>query len=145
MPARKRAPSRPSPGAGGVGSPIVGEPTGGPMVGTGLEIDTQRHSPRHVIAGLRATSEGEDLVQLLTPEGQRVEHPEFELRITPAQIQALYRDMALVRRADREASALQRQGQLGLWAPLLGQEAAQIGAGRALAPQDMVFPSYREH
>ncbi|HET9258395.1 MAG TPA: pyruvate dehydrogenase (acetyl-transferring) E1 component subunit alpha [Pseudonocardiaceae bacterium] len=115
------------------------------MVGTGLEIDTQRHSPEHVIAGLRATGEGEDLVQLLTPEGQRVAHPEFELEITPAQIQALYRDMALVRRADREANALQRQGQLGLWAPLLGQEAAQVGAGRALAPQDMVFPSYREH
>jgi 2-oxoisovalerate dehydrogenase E1 component alpha subunit len=53
--------------------------------------------------------------------------------------------MVLVRRADREAKALQRQGQLGLWAPLLGQEAAQIGAGRAMAPQDMAFPSYREH
>jgi pyruvate dehydrogenase E1 component alpha subunit len=53
--------------------------------------------------------------------------------------------MVLVRRADREAKALQRQGELGLWAPLLGQEAAQIGAGRAMAPQDMAFPSYREH
>jgi pyruvate dehydrogenase E1 component alpha subunit len=40
---------------------------------------------------------------------------------------------------------LQRQGELGLWAPLLGQEAAQIGAGRALTPQDMAFPAYREH
>ena len=29
--------------------------------------------------------------------------------------------------------------------PLLGQEAAQIGAGRAMRPQDMAFPSYREH
>jgi pyruvate dehydrogenase E1 component alpha subunit len=53
--------------------------------------------------------------------------------------------MVLVRRFDREANALQRQGQLGIWVPLLGQEAAQIGAGRALAPQDMAFPSYREH
>jgi len=53
--------------------------------------------------------------------------------------------MVLVRRVDREANALQRQGQLGIWVPLLGQEAAQIGAGRALTSRDMAFPSYREH
>lgn len=99
-----------------------------------------------VIAGLRATSEGgADLVQLLTPEGQRVSHPDFDLDISDAQLRDLYRDMALIRRADREGNALQRQGQLGIWVPLLGQEAAQIGAGRAMKPQDMGFPSYREH
>ena len=99
-----------------------------------------------VIAGLRATSEGgPELVQLLTPEGERVEHPDFHIDITPDELRDLYRDMVLVRRADREANALQRQGQLGLWVPLLGQEAAQIGAGRALRPTDMAFPSYREH
>jgi pyruvate dehydrogenase E1 component alpha subunit len=114
------------------------------MVGTAMEIDGP-HNPQQVIAGLRATSEGEDLVQLLTPEGQRVSHPQFGLEVSAADIQALYRDMVLIRRADREANVLQRQGQLGLWAPLLGQEAAQIGAGRAMAPQDMAFPSYREH
>jgi 2-oxoisovalerate dehydrogenase E1 component alpha subunit len=144
MPSRKRAPSRTNPEPRGVGSPIVGTPVTGPIVGTAMEIGGS-HNPQQVIAGLRATGEGEDLVQLLTPEGQRVSHPQFELEISPAQIQALYRDMVLIRRADREANALQRQGQLGLWAPMLGQEAAQIGAGRALAPQDMVFPSYREH
>jgi pyruvate dehydrogenase E1 component alpha subunit len=107
-------------------------------------MDAQR-TPQQVIAGLRATSEGEDLVQLLTPEGMRVSHPDFDLEISPAEIKSLYRDMVLVRRADREGNALQRQGQLGIWVPLLGQEAAQIGAGRAMAPQDMAFPSYREH
>src|ERR1700760_1222452 len=91
-----------------------------------------------VIAGLRATSEGgADLVQLLTPEGERVTHPDFDIEVGPEQLRSLYRDMVLVRRMDREANALQRQGQLGIWAPLLGQEAAQIGAGRALAPQAM--------
>src|SRR5690606_36728988 len=44
-----------------------------------------------------------------------------------------------------EATSLQRQGELGLWPQCLGQEAAQVGSGRALAPQDVVFPSYREH
>jgi 2-oxoisovalerate dehydrogenase E1 component alpha subunit len=51
----------------------------------------------------------------------------------------------LVRRIDTEAIALQRQGELGLWASLLGQEAAQVGSARALSPKDMAFPSYREH
>ncbi|HET7139820.1 MAG TPA: thiamine pyrophosphate-dependent enzyme, partial [Arthrobacter sp.] len=46
---------------------------------------------------------------------------------------------------DVEATALQRQGQLALWVPLTGQEAAQIGSGRASQPQDYIFPTYREH
>ncbi|MCI9889158.1 pyruvate dehydrogenase (acetyl-transferring) E1 component subunit alpha [Micrococcales bacterium 31B] len=53
--------------------------------------------------------------------------------------------MALVRAADLEATSLQRQGELGLWASAIGQEAAQIGAGRASRPQDYVVPTYREH
>ena len=60
-------------------------------------------------------------------------------------MQALYRDLVLVRRIDFEAIALQRQGELGIWASLLGQEAAQVGSGRALGPRDMAFPTYREH
>ncbi|MET9226786.1 pyruvate dehydrogenase (acetyl-transferring) E1 component subunit alpha [Lentzea sp. NPDC003310] len=99
-----------------------------------------------VIAGLRATDEGgADLVQLLTPEGERVTHPDFDIDITPEELRGLYRDMVLIRRVDREANALQRKGQLGIWVPLLGQEAAQIGAGRAMRQTDMAFPSYREH
>jgi pyruvate dehydrogenase E1 component alpha subunit len=86
-----------------------------------------------------------DMVQLLTPEGQRVDHPDHPLDITDDEIAGLYRDLALVRRIDTEAIALQRQGELGLWASLLGQEAAQIGAGRALRAHDMAFPTYREH
>ncbi|NBY43653.1 MAG: thiamine pyrophosphate-dependent dehydrogenase E1 component subunit alpha [Micrococcales bacterium] len=56
-----------------------------------------------------------------------------------------YRDMARLRRFDNEATALQRQGQLGLWVQSIGQEAAQIGSGYAVGPNDHVFPSYREH
>ena len=88
------------------------------------------------------------LVQLLTPEGERVDHPDYTPRVAhldAVALRGLYRDMVLVRRFDTEATALQRQGELGLWAQSLGQEAAQIGSGRALAPQDYVFPSYREH
>ena len=86
-----------------------------------------------------------ELIQLLTPEGERAEHPDYPLELTADEVKGLYRDLALVRRIDTEAIALQRQGELGIWASLLGQEAAQIGSGRALGPRDMAFPTYREH
>ena len=86
-----------------------------------------------------------ELIQLLTPEGERVEHPDYPLEISAAEVRALYRDLVIVRRIDFEAIALQRQGELGIWASLLGQEAAQVGSGRALGPRDMAFPTYREH
>jgi 2-oxoisovalerate dehydrogenase E1 component subunit alpha len=86
-----------------------------------------------------------ELIQLLTPEGERAEHPDYPLELSTDEIKALYRDLVLVRRIDFEAIALQRQGELGIWASLLGQEAAQVGSGRALGPRDMAFPTYREH
>ncbi|MGO4678800.1 thiamine pyrophosphate-dependent enzyme [Microbacterium sp. 2MCAF23] len=64
--------------------------------------------------------------------------------ISSAQLLSLLRDMIVLRRLDSEGVALQRQGQLGLWAPCQGQEAAQIGSARALKNDDVVFPSYRE-
>ena len=89
--------------------------------------------------------ESDELIQLLTPEGERAEHPDYPLEISTEEIKGLYRDLVLVRRIDFEAIALQRQGELGIWASLLGQEAAQVGSGRALGPKDMAFPTYREH
>jgi 2-oxoisovalerate dehydrogenase E1 component alpha subunit len=86
-----------------------------------------------------------ELSQLLTPEGERTQHPDYPLELSTDEIKGLYRDLALVRRIDTEAIALQRQGELGIWASLLGQEAAQVGSGRALGPRDMAFPTYREH
>ncbi len=89
-----------------------------------------------------------DLVQLLTPDGRRVKNADYDpyvAAITSDELRGLYRDMVLTRRFDAEATSLQRQGELGLWASLLGQEAAQIGSGRATRPDDYVFPTYREH
>src|SRR5689334_7390437 len=86
-----------------------------------------------------------EFVQLLTPTGERVKHPEYDVDFTDEEFRGLYRDLVIVRKLDAEATALQRQGELGIWASLLGQEAAQVGSGRALRPQDMAFPTYREH
>jgi pyruvate dehydrogenase E1 component alpha subunit len=86
-----------------------------------------------------------EFVQLLTPDGDRVDHPGYDVEFTDDEYRGLYHDLVVVRRLDAEATALQRQGELGIWASLLGQEAAQVGSGRALRPQDMAFPTYREH
>lgn len=91
------------------------------------------------------TSSDPAFVQLLTPAGERVDHPDYSVDLTAEQLRGFYRDLVLVRRIDAEATALQRQGELGIWASLLGQEAAQVGSGRALGPDDYVFPTYREH
>ncbi|UYO95672.1 pyruvate dehydrogenase (acetyl-transferring) E1 component subunit alpha [Microbacterium sp. M28] len=94
------------------------------------------------------TAQDLELVErLIAPDGTRLSHPDldrFVADVDAAQLRALHRDMVVLRRIDAEGFALQRQGQLGLWAPCQGQEAAQIGTARALAPQDFVFPSYRE-
>ena len=62
-----------------------------------------------------------------------------------ADFETFYRDMAVIRAFDVQATNLQRQGQLALWPPSYGQEAAQVGSARAARPQDHLFPSYREH
>src|SRR6478609_9156632 len=65
--------------------------------------------------------------------------------LSDADLETFYRDMAVIRAFDVQATNLQRQGQLALWPPSHGQEAAQVGSARAARPQDHLFPSYREH
>lgn len=89
-----------------------------------------------------------EYVQLLTPRGERVAAPGFDPLVSDLdadQLLSLYEDMVVSRRLDTEATALQRQGEIGLWPPLLGQEAAQVGSVHALARDDFVFGSYREN
>jgi len=88
------------------------------------------------------------MVQLLDPDGKLgtdAMFSEYADRLDAEKLRGFYADMAAIRRFDQEATALQRQGQLALWVPLTGQEAAQIGSGRASQPQDYIFPTYREH
>lgn len=91
------------------------------------------------------------MVQLLTVDGDFVEPKEHAVygelvrQLREADFLKFYRDMARIRRFDEEATALQRQGQMGLWVSAIGQEAAQIGSGYGVGPNDHIFPSYREH
>jgi 2-oxoisovalerate dehydrogenase E1 component alpha subunit len=90
-------------------------------------------------------------VQLLTPAGELSPTPEAEPylplveALADAELEQFYRDMAISRRIDIAGANLQRQGQLALWVPSHGQEAAQVGSARAARDQDHIFPSYREH
>ena len=90
-------------------------------------------------------------IQLLSPTGSLVESdasaeylPYIE-KLSDDQLREFHRTMVITRAFDLEGTNLQRQGQMALWVPSLGQEAAQVGSGFALRPQDHVFPSYREH
>ncbi|WP_067702234.1 pyruvate dehydrogenase (acetyl-transferring) E1 component subunit alpha [Nocardia jejuensis] len=86
-------------------------------------------------------------VQLVQPDGCRVLDKIYGPLVADVdadRLRALFTDMTVARRIDTEATALQRQGQLGLWPPLLGQEAAQIGSAHALHADDYAFCSYRE-
>ena len=99
--------------------------------------DLHDAGPRH---GRPRTREV-DLVQLLTPEGERVAPPRLRPRPQPTtSTAALYRDLALTRRVDLEATALQRQGELGPVGrlPRPGGRAGRLGprdgAGRLRLP-----------
>ncbi len=98
-------------------------------------------------------------LEALIPTGSSEHHTKRALRIIdadghlvgddpsldPALYQQMYRQMVLARALDRRMLALQRQGRLGTYAMLEGQEAVQVGSVLALRPDDFVFPSYREH
>lgn len=103
-------------------------------------------------------SSTDTIFQLLDQDGNRVDprsnlraprlHKELAALADTLPVDALrvfLRDMTLTRRVDQEATSLQRQGELGLWASALGQEGGQIGSAHAIAAHDHVFPSYREH
>jgi 2-oxoisovalerate dehydrogenase E1 component alpha subunit len=105
--------------------------------------------------GLRPEYQEEDLVktiaefripyrQVLDPEGRVVaDLPPFAQ--DPEQLLQLYRLMVLTRTFDTKAVNLQRTGKLGTYASCLGHEAAHVGIGAAMRPEDCFAPMYREY
>jgi pyruvate dehydrogenase E1 component alpha subunit len=97
------------------------------------------------------TSDDPHLVRVIAADGSFAPTPAAEpyldaiAALSDAELETFYRDMAVIRAFDRQATNLQRQGQLALWPPSHGQEAAQVGSARAARAQDHLFPSYREH
>jgi len=81
-------------------------------------------------------------VRLVGPDGSTV--GDVEVGLSEEERRELLRLMIRSRRLDRECWALQRQGELTVYPPFEGQEAAQVGSAFALGPDDFVFPSFRE-
>ncbi|PCR92225.1 pyruvate dehydrogenase (acetyl-transferring) E1 component subunit alpha [Natrinema ejinorense] len=94
-------------------------------------MSTLQHDPR-------------ERVQVLDEAG-RVREGADVPDLSEDQLVEMYEQMRLVRRFDERAVSLQRQGRMGTYPPLSGQEGAQVGSAHALAEDDWVFPSYREH
>ncbi|MFC4359600.1 pyruvate dehydrogenase (acetyl-transferring) E1 component subunit alpha [Halobium salinum] len=84
----------------------------------------------------------DDRVQVLDEDGEVVgDVPD----LSEDDLVGMYRHMRLARHFDQRAVSLQRQGRMGTYPPLSGQEGAQIGSVYALEEDDWMFPSYREH
>lgn len=62
-----------------------------------------------------------------------------------AEFLAAYRAMLRMRKFDEKALILQRQGRMGTYSSIRGQEAAQYGLGLAMGGDDWLVPAFREH
>ncbi|WP_276255339.1 pyruvate dehydrogenase (acetyl-transferring) E1 component subunit alpha [Halomontanus rarus] len=94
-------------------------------------MSTLQHDPR-------------DRVQVLDDTGRVLEGARVP-ELSDDRFVEMYEQMRLARHFDQRAVSLQRQGRMGTYPPLSGQEGAQIGSAHALAEDDWLFPSYREH
>ena len=90
---------------------------------------------------LDATDDGFPTLRLVAPDGAAVG---ATVGLSAEDLGELLRLMMFARRLDRECMALQRQGELTVYPPFEGQEAAQVGSAFALGRADMAFPSFRE-
>ncbi|MCY4729476.1 pyruvate dehydrogenase (acetyl-transferring) E1 component subunit alpha [Natronomonas gomsonensis] len=86
----------------------------------------------------------DDRVRVLDEDGRVVDGAEVP-DLSDERLVEMYRQMRLARHFDQRAVSLQRQGRMGTYPPLSGQEAAQIGSAAAMDDDDWMFPSYREH
>ena len=97
----------------------------------GIPVSTIQRDPR-------------DRVQVLDDAGRVLEGSEVP-DLTEEELLEMYEQMKLARHFDQRAVSLQRQGRMGTYPPLSGQEGSQVASAHALADEDWLFPSYREH
>jgi pyruvate dehydrogenase E1 component alpha subunit len=81
-------------------------------------------------------------LDILDPQG-RVDQ-DLMPNLDPGQVLELYRNMALMRAFDSKAIKLQRQGRMGTWPPMRGQEAISASVALAMEDSDWLIPAFRE-
>jgi pyruvate dehydrogenase E1 component alpha subunit len=84
------------------------------------------------------------MVQVLDEDG-RVRDGADVPALDEDQLVEMYRSMRAARHFDQRAVSLQRQGRMGTYPPLSGQEGSQVGSAFAMDDEDWLVPSYREH
>ncbi|GAB3040377.1 pyruvate dehydrogenase (acetyl-transferring) E1 component subunit alpha [Natronobiforma cellulositropha] len=95
------------------------------------------------VAEGRSSESDDGPVQVLSQAGEPLDG--YEPTLTDGTLRSMYADMRLYRHFDERAVSLQRQGRLGTYAPLAGQEATQVGSTYALETDDWIAYQYREH
>lgn len=88
-------------------------------------------------------TDGNTLARVVAPDGTVDAEQDPELSTTV--VETLYELQLMARVFDEKAVSLHRQGRIGTYAQLRGQEAAQVGAAYALAAEEYCFPTYRDH
>ncbi|WP_082129777.1 pyruvate dehydrogenase (acetyl-transferring) E1 component subunit alpha [Aneurinibacillus tyrosinisolvens] len=83
------------------------------------------------------------MLQILSPEG-KVNDKKQTPELSNEQLYELMRKMVYTRMWDQRAISLNRQGRLGFYAPVAGQEATMVGSQSALSKEDFILPSYRD-
>ncbi|MFC2142817.1 pyruvate dehydrogenase (acetyl-transferring) E1 component subunit alpha [Candidatus Aenigmatarchaeota archaeon] len=84
-----------------------------------------------------------DFLQILDENGKC--DSKLMPKLDNEQIRKMYEYMVTTRLFDDKALNLQKQGRMGTWASSLGEEASHVGTAFALAKDDWLFPSFREH
>lgn len=84
------------------------------------------------------------LTRYLDPQGKLLA-PLPDIPELPDRLISCYRNMVLARALDSKAIALQRTGQLGTFASMLGAEAVDVCIGQCMKPDDVLIPYYRNH
>jgi pyruvate dehydrogenase E1 component alpha subunit len=82
-------------------------------------------------------------LQILSPEGKII-NEEMAPKFTDDELRELMRRMAFTRVWDQRAVSLNRQGRLGFYAPVSGQEASMVGSEFVLDKEDFICPGYRD-
>jgi pyruvate dehydrogenase E1 component alpha subunit len=83
------------------------------------------------------------IFEILNYKGEIV-NDKYEPKIDDEQLLKMYQTMLLARIADVKALQYQRQGRMLTYAPIKGQEAAQVGVIAALDKEDWMVPAFRE-
>ena len=93
-------------------------------------MDTTPIDPGHI-----------EVLQILDEHGQI--HEGLEPALDDATLLKMHRGLVLTRTFDQRMLTMQRQGEMGTFAPNLGQEACQLGQVIPLTEHDWYSPSYR--